>query len=1567
MDISQVKIQDLQLIHKGKMSSIYRLDNAEEGRAVALKITNSLSPRSGEPERLANELNISRNFTIPGLRKALGSGKIEGRSAVILEWVEGQTLREICRRETDLEYLKKLTIARNVAGNLTELHKLNIIYKNLNSENILVGPDLKTTLIDFSLAGQGSPSSLPVLSGKNEGDFAYTAPEQTGRTDLPMDYRADLYSLGVVLYELFSGELPFSGKNAYELIYEHITRIPRELYLVDREHPRILSDLVMKLLNKNPGERYQTAYGIYSDLEDALKQYMDKGWIDSFELCRNDISGHLLTGENLYVREEKLEDLKKAYGRARSGNQQVLLLTGPAGTGKTLLVNEFKKIVQQNKGIFVSGSFDQYKKHVLFNGLNQALTALVGSLTRYESDRLQKLGDKLQEETPLMTESLTTLFPQLKPLFSRHLPPDYPVPFSEERLLSSVHRVLSFLARECRPLVLFLDDLQWADSTTVKLIEALIDDTDGAPLLFIGAMDNSADPGDDYNKSPDIFRKLTAHSSLITIELENLDRDTYISFLRDILLREDKEMISLAEDLYGKTGGNPQLTIDYIYSLYREGSLYFDFETRMWNWDVKGLDEKNALVDISSTTSHTLEHLSPSCRELLTTASCIGDRFSLDLLASLKKWDIPKIRSDLEEAEKAFLIAPVQPEGYTPGAPEDREDDSHIYSFTHAYIRRIANTLLSSREKRRIHFTLGQYYLEEYSRDELEAHLFEVADQLNEGFQYIKKPEKLRELAELNLKAGKKALSFGLHKAANRYLNMGVGLLPVSRWETAPDLCLDFYQQILEAEYLSQNYSRVLTIASELDFHTDAPEITRKTHRYRILAYSAQGDYKEAFQASLNALDSLGVLNREDIPLASLSRTITPVQMDMVSIIKATHTLSREIHLESLLEKFILIVMENAGADKGVLIIEEEGEMNILCRASRVTETEITRERTPYRTSEAVPLSVIDAVINSKEEVILGNALHNPTLSGDDYIANNQVLSILALPIIHQGNMMGVLYLENRLMANVFLKDHLQLLNVLVTQAAISIQLAQLYTSLEGKIKELEKTQKALLESRTWLDQIINAVPDPIFVKDSRHKWILLNNSFCHLMGLTKDDIIGKMDYDLFKKSEAEVFWAKDEEVLHSGRENINEETLTDTTGEIHTLVTKKDRYTDKGGNHYIVGIIRDITEQVKLEGQLQQKAKLEAVGRLAGGVAHDFNNMLGAILGYGEMALEQTSPGDPVNSALTEIMEAATRSADITRQLLAFARKQTVAPKVIDINDIIIGMLNMIRRLIGENIELHWTPGNNLWKVKMDPSQIDQILVNLCVNAKDAMQTGGTISIETGTESFDEEFCRNELGFLPGDFVYISVSDTGCGMDEQTREHIFEPFFTTKGLNKGTGLGLATVYGIVKQNSGFIKVYSTPGEGTEFKIFLSRENEREKRDDQKKGEETLLRGKETILLVEDEPVILKLARTILEQLGYTVFYAGSAAKALELAEKKKQEIDLLLTDVVMPDMNGSELSEKLREIIPGLRCLFMSGYPANVVTQQGILDSAVNYLQKPFSKTEMSIKVRRVLDAPRS
>jgi two-component system cell cycle sensor histidine kinase/response regulator CckA len=544
-------------------------------------------------------------------------------------------------------------------------------------------------------------------------------------------------------------------------------------------------------------------------------------------------------------------------------------------------------------------------------------------------------------------------------------------------------------------------------------------------------------------------------------------------------------------------------------------------------------------------------------------------------------------------------------------------------------------------------------------------------------------------------------------------------------------------------------------------------------------------------------------------------------------------------------------------------------------------------------------------------------------------------------------------------------------------------QMIEELKALRRKVEELEKfeedhkrAQSALKESEKKFQQFYDEAPVGYHELDPKGRITRVNRKELQMLGYSAGEMLGKPVWNFFEEGDTtrKVILAK-----LSGDVSFHdtfERTYRRKDGSTLPVLVE-DRVIRDSENQVIAirSTVEDITERRrteealrKSEEQLRQWQRVEAIGRLAGGVAHDFNNLLMTIKGCSELLLGAFDRRDPRREEVEEILKAADRATALTRQLLAFGRRQVLQPQILDLNAVVMNMDKMLRRLIGEDIQLITSLEPEVWSVKVDPGMIEQVVMNLAVNSRDAMPSGGKLTIETSNVIHDEEYASHHVSVKPGYYVMLAISDTGCGMDKETQSHLFEPFFTTKDTGKGTGLGLSTVYGIIKQSGGNIWAYSEPGLGTTFKIYLPRVEKAAKgyKPRLKPKEVGAPGGTETILLVEDEESVRSMVSKILQSKGYTVLEARHGNEAIEASERYEGSINLMVTDVIMPQMSGRELAERLAPMRPEMHVLYMSGYPDNTIVQHGVLEPGTAFLQKPFTINALELKVREILDGAR-
>jgi two-component system, cell cycle sensor histidine kinase and response regulator CckA len=623
------------------------------------------------------------------------------------------------------------------------------------------------------------------------------------------------------------------------------------------------------------------------------------------------------------------------------------------------------------------------------------------------------------------------------------------------------------------------------------------------------------------------------------------------------------------------------------------------------------------------------------------------------------------------------------------------------------------------------------------------------------------------------------------------------------------------------------------------------------------------------------------------------------------------------------------------------------------------------------------------AIVKSSDDPIIETDLNGTVLSWNPaagriygYSANEMIgkpISILAPPD-HPDEIPGILeqLRRNELVKNfenVRVRKDGQRINVSLSIFPVRGSYGEIsgFCTITRDITERKRAE----EARVCLAAAIEQAAETIVITDADGTIQYVNPAFEKLSGYSREEAIGKNPRILKSGRQDQDFYRAMWDTLTRGEVWTGNFINKRKDGKIYEEVAVISPVRDASGKivNY-VAVKRDVTHEMQMEAQIRQAQKMEAVGKLTGGIAHDFNNLLTAILGYSEILLSRVSDVDPSRRDIEEIKHAAERAAAMTRQLLAFSRKQILKPRILSLNEVVLHTEKMLRRLIGEHIEFTVFAADDLWRVKVDPGQIEQVIMNLVVNSKDAMPEGGKLTIETSNAELDDSYVRDHPYVKPGPYVMLAVSDSGCGIDAETQSHIFEPFFTTKEQGKGTGLGLSTVYGIVKQSSGYIFVFSDPGKGTAFKVFLPRVEEIP--DQGSPPEEILTKikstkvmGSETILISEDEGSVRELVQTVLENQGYKVLVAQDGTEALEVSCRYDGPIHLLITDLVMPQIGGQELAKRLAQSRPGIKTLFMSGYTEDAVVHHGILESGGTFIQKPFRLGVLERKVREVLDSP--
>jgi PAS domain S-box-containing protein len=688
---------------------------------------------------------------------------------------------------------------------------------------------------------------------------------------------------------------------------------------------------------------------------------------------------------------------------------------------------------------------------------------------------------------------------------------------------------------------------------------------------------------------------------------------------------------------------------------------------------------------------------------------------------------------------------------------------------------------------------------------------------------------------------------------------------------------------------------------------------------------------------------------------AALGTTVS--QLDSLTVLKASQAVSSEIVLGRLIERLLTISIEHAGADRGLLILPHDDEWRVEAEArTERDEVRVSLRQAPAQ-PELLPYSVLEFVRRTSERVLVDDATRRNLYSEDEYVRQSKPRSILCIPLIKQGRLLGVLYLENKVTAHAFTPDRVAMLDLLSSQAAISIENARLYEGIQRENTERRHAEERF--AKAFFDS-----PTPMAISRARDdEFVAANNQFLATLGFAKEEFLGHSAAEL-GVVDAKLLNSARAIILERGSLQNFEMVAKTKTGKPRTVLVSAVLIELENEPCFLITYL-DVTESRMIEAELRQSQKMEAIGRLAGGVAHDFNNMLTVIIGYASMALDSVEPPDPLYDPLREVLSAGNRAAGLTGQLLAFSRRQALEPKIWSLNLIVSELQGMLRRLIGEDVQLVTHLAPELPPVLIDRGQIEQVILNLVVNARDAMPEGGRLVMSTTCRHTADVPAERRPSKERVRCVELTVSDTGEGMSEDVKARIFEPFFTTKEAGKGTGLGLSTVYGIVAQSAGTVAVDSELGQGTTFSLFFPEEAAVATAAELDTQRSAAPRARhETVLLVEDDAAVRQLAAQVLEADGYVVLQAASGHEALDRLAHAAQLPRLVISDVVMPDMGGRQLGVQLRERYPDVGILFISGYLEHRLELYG---GPEHFLQKPFAPSELVAKVRELLDRSRA
>jgi predicted ATPase/signal transduction histidine kinase len=872
-------------IYAGARTLVYRGFRSSNGQPVAIKLLRNDFPCFNELVHFRNQYVIAKNLEIPGSVKAYSLETYQNHYALVMEDFGGISLSSYLARlasesNEPLEGLpvsEFLPIAIQIANSLDGLYRHHVIHKDLKPANILINPSSKQVkLIDFSIASL-LPRETQEIQNPNvlEGTLPYISPEQTGRMNRGIDYRTDFYSLGVTFYELLTGKLPFQTDDPIDLVHCHLAKQPLPASIVNQSVPLVLSEIVSKLMAKNAEARYQSALGLKYDLETCLCQWQETGTLTKFDLGQRDLCDRFIIPEKLYGRESEVFSLLSAFERVSAGSTEMMLVAGFSGIGKTAVVNEVHKPIVRQRGYFIKGKFDQFGRSQPFSAFVQAFRDLMGQLLSESDAKVEQWKTQILAALGENAQVIVEVIPELERIIGQQPPaPELVATAAQNRFNRLFENFISIFATKEHPLVIFLDDLQWADSASLKLIQLLTSDRSRHYLFLIGAYrDNEVFPA--HPLMVTLADIQTTGATVNTITLDPLERFHLNCLIADTLACSTALALPLTELVYQKTKGNPFFSTQFLKSLHEDGIIEFNFEARYWQCDIARVRTLALTDDVVEFMAIQLRKLPSRTQEVLKLAACIGNQFDLATLAIVDENSPTETATALWKALQEGLILPVsdvykfyQESGNSSSITSTGEESDQLpvkndqlakYKFFHDRVQQAAYSLIPEEQKRSTHLKIGQRLLKNTPEVEREERMFDIVNHLNVGVNLITHELDREQLARLNLVAGKKAKAATAYSAAVEYFNSGRELLALNSWENQYELTLALHTEAAEAAYLSGDFDRMETLASVVESCAKTLLDKVKVYEVQIEAYTAQNKLQEALNTGLQVLKQLGV------------------------------------------------------------------------------------------------------------------------------------------------------------------------------------------------------------------------------------------------------------------------------------------------------------------------------------------------------------------------------------------------------------------------------------------------------------------------------------------------------------------------------------------------------------------------------------------------------------------------------------------------------------------------------------------------------------------------------------